>query len=134
MYYSIKKMHKLKNVIILLLIETCVTVEIESISKSHICSVIYISNTTVWILQRKICERASLLLKYSPGGFLHQDREPLSVLCSAPGYPLAVLNTQVLPVAVPAMAVTRHSDFMSVPKGLAETQLMFKFAIMKFQK
>lgn len=45
MYHSIKKIYKLKNVVILLLIETYATVEIGSLSKSHICFVISISNS-----------------------------------------------------------------------------------------
>lgn len=132
MYHSIKKLHKLKNVVILLLIETCTTVEIESISKSHICFVISISNRIVWILQRKICERMSLPLKYNLERFLHEDGAPFLVLCSAPGHALA--NTQVLPVPMLVRAVTGSSDFISAQKCFSETPLLFKFAIIKFQK
>lgn len=134
MYHSIKKLHKLKNVVILLLIETCTTVEIESISQSHICFVISISNRIVWILQRKICERRSLPLKDNLERFLQQDGAPFLLLCSVPGHPLAELNTQMLPVPNPVMAVTVHSDFISAQKCLAGTPLLFKFAIIKFQK
>lgn len=129
MYHSIKKLHKLKNVVILLLIETCATVEIGSISKSHICFVIPISNRIVRILQRKIFERMALSLKYNLERFLDQDGAPFLILCSASGHRLAELNT----VPMPVMAMTGHSDFLSAQKCLAETSLLSKFAIIKFQ-
>lgn len=93
MYHSIKKLPKLKIVVIFVLIETCTTVEMGSISKSHTCFVISISNRIVSNLQRKICERTSLPLKYNLEGFLHQDGAPFLVLWSASGHPLAELNT-----------------------------------------
>lgn len=130
MYHSIKKLHKLKNVVILLLIETCATVEIGNISKSHTCFVISINNRIVRILQRKIFERISLSLKYNLERILHQDGALFLVLCSASGHSLAESNNWMLPVQClywPWLGIQ-----ISAQKCLAKTSLLSKSVIIKF--
>lgn len=92
-------MHKLNNVIILLLIETCATMEIKSISKSHICFSFILAVEWFEFFKGRFV-KGQVYYRNITWEEICIKMENLSVLFSAPVYPLALLNTQMLPVAV----------------------------------